>query len=311
MKRVFYVIGFLVAMTAFSGLPSDAGTQGADKTVAIVNGEKISSKEVEEKLQRYKNLDPNLYTAIRKDILDEVIEHTIITQFLKKEGINVSQQEVDKTVDNIRERMKANPKTANIPFEELLEASGSSLEELKEEIKTNLGLKTYFERTANDKTLHNYFAANKAMYGGEMVRASHILVDTRLMESQEELNKAKQKIEDIKKELDKGADFAELARKYSDCPSRERGGDLSYFPRKGVMVESFAEAAFQLKPGQVSDPVKTQFGYHLIKVTDRKEPTKDVKYEDVKELVKENYVEEEVGKLTQRLRQEAKVEIKE
>ena len=87
------------------------------------------------------------------------------------------------------------------------------------------------------------------------VRASHILIET-----EEEAKKLKQ-------EIDNGADFAELAAKYSKCPSGQNGGDLRYFG-KGMMVKPFEDAAFALKKGEVSDPVQTQFGWHLIYLTD-------------------------------------------
>ena len=88
------------------------------------------------------------------------------------------------------------------------------------------------------------------------VRASHILVS-----SLEEANK-------VIEELNKGMDFGELAKKYSSCPSSENGGDLGLFG-KGQMVKEFEDAAFSLEIGKNSGPVKTQFGYHIIKVTEK------------------------------------------
>lgn len=89
------------------------------------------------------------------------------------------------------------------------------------------------------------------------VRASHILVAT--------MDEARQ----LQDQLAKGADFAQLAKKHSSCPSSEEGGDLGWFGR-GMMVKSFDEAAFSMTEGQVSEPVQTQFGYHLIKLTGKK-----------------------------------------
>lgn len=86
------------------------------------------------------------------------------------------------------------------------------------------------------------------------ISARHILVEQRY------------EAEDLKKKLDQGEDFAKLAQKFSRCPSAKTGGDLGSFGR-GRMVESFEEAAFGLQPGQVSEPVRTQFGYHLIQRT--------------------------------------------
>lgn len=90
----------------------------------------------------------------------------------------------------------------------------------------------------------------------QSVRASHILVNT------------KEEATFIKSKIDKGESFEAMAKKYSKCPSGKNGGDLGYFG-KGDMVPSFENAAFDLPIGKVSEPVKTQFGWHLIKVTDK------------------------------------------
>jgi parvulin-like peptidyl-prolyl isomerase len=86
------------------------------------------------------------------------------------------------------------------------------------------------------------------------IRASHILVDKHPLALE------------LKKQIDGGADFAALAMKFSTCPSRKQGGDLGWF-KHGMMVKPFEKVAFELKVGQVSDPVKTEFGYHIIKKT--------------------------------------------
>ncbi|HEQ78102.1 MAG TPA: peptidylprolyl isomerase [Euryarchaeota archaeon] len=87
------------------------------------------------------------------------------------------------------------------------------------------------------------------------IRCSHILVEKH------------PKAQEILSELNSGVDFSELARRYSVCPSKKKGGDLGFFA-KGQMVKEFERAAFKLKNGEISDIVKTQFGYHIIKRTD-------------------------------------------
>ncbi len=106
------------------------------------------------------------------------------------------------------------------------------------------------------------------------IKASHILVDA----SEEVLIKA------LRAELVAGGDFEKLAKQYSKCPSKERGGDLGYFPR-GQMVKEFDDAAHALKPGEISKPVKTQFGWHLIKRTGER-PGETMSFEAVKERLK-------------------------
>jgi peptidyl-prolyl cis-trans isomerase C len=107
---------------------------------------------------------------------------------------------------------------------------------------------------------NSYQGAGPIPWGWFMVskvRASHILVEKRSQALR------------VLEELEAGRDFKQLARKYSTCPSGKRGGDLGFFVR-GRMVKEFERAAFALKVGEVSGPVKTQFGYHVIKKTGEK-----------------------------------------
>ncbi len=119
------------------------------------------------------------------------------------------------------------------------------------------------------------------------IRASHILIDFRVDSTKTDTVATRKQIEDIKNQLKQGADFAELAKKYSEDPgSKENGGDLGFFERR-MMVKEFDEAAFNLKKGEVSDVVKTSFGYHLIKVTDIKSfPTFEEDKENLKKIFK-------------------------
>lgn len=123
-----------------------------------------------------------------------------------------------------------------------------------------------------DDDVKAYYEANKSRFVTEKeVKARHILVS-----EEDEANK-------IKEEIESGLDFSEAAKKYSTCPSKNSGGDLGYFS-KGKMVQEFEDAAFSLNIGEVSQPVKTQFGYHLIVVDDKKEASEQ-SYEEVKNQI--------------------------
>jgi peptidyl-prolyl cis-trans isomerase C len=135
----------------------------------------------------------------------------------------------------------------------------------------------------SEKDARTYYDNNKQRFDvPEQVRASHILVKIPNDANDPNAAKAaaKAKAEDILKQVKAGGDFAELAKKNSDCPSAQNGGDLNFFQRDR-MVKPFADAAFGMKVGQTSDLVETQFGYHIIKVTDHKDAN-TVSFEQVK-----------------------------
>ena len=280
------------------------------KVVATVNGENISQKEVNQMLNRFGNQVPKeQLPAITKQIIDGLITQKLITQFIRDSKIEVSQAKIEKELNKVREDIKSNPGLEGKTFEQVLETHGSSIDNLKSEIVISLSLEKHLGKDIDDKKIKAYFDENKAAYDGSERRASHVLVDTREMKTDAELAQALEKIKKIKAEVDSGKDFAEVAKQHSDCPSKDKGGDLNFFKRKGQMVEPFAAAAFALKVGQVSDPVKTPFGYHIIKVTEIKKGN-DVKFDDVKQNIKQNMMEEKAQVLIRQLLEKAKIDVK-
>ena len=247
--------------------------------------------------------------AVTKQILDGLITQKLIMQFIRDSKIEVSPAEIEGELNKVREDIKTNPGLEGKTLEQVLETHGSSIDTLKSDIIISLSLEKNLGKDIDDKKIKASFDDNKASYDDTEVRASHVLVDTRQMKTDAELAQALEKIKKIKAEVDAGKDFAEVAKQYSDCPSKDKGGDLSFFKRKGQMVEPFAAAAFALKVGQVSAPVKTPFGYHIIKVTEIKKGT-DVKFDDVKQVIKQNLMEEKAQVLIKQLLEKAKIEYK-
>ncbi|MDW5299349.1 MAG: peptidylprolyl isomerase [Sedimentibacter sp.] len=135
--------------------------------------------------------------------------------------------------------------------------------------------KMFNEIVVTDEELKDFYEKNKTLYKrDEMVKASHILVDSE--------DKANEILEDITD----GLSFEEAAEKYSSCPSKQNGGDLGQFG-KGQMVKQFEDAAFSMEVGEISEPVKTQFGYHIIKLTEHI-PASNSEFEEVYQEVKDN-----------------------
>src|SRR5207244_7978836 len=133
----------------------------------------------------------------------------------------------------------------------------------------------------------SYYEANKVLFDKVFVRASHILVKVGPTAPAADKQNARARLETLRQEILAGKlDFGEAAKKYSDCPSKEKGGDIGQFPYKFVVVEPIAKAAFSMKKGDVSDIVVTDFGLHLIKVTDRAQ-SESTTFEGVKDSVRE------------------------
>ncbi|CAM4090109.1 peptidylprolyl isomerase [Bacillus manliponensis] len=202
--------------------------------------------------------DEQLKERFGKNVLYEMMAQEIMTEKYK-----VSDKEVDTEFKKIKEQMGDN-------FKLSLEQSGFKNEdEFKEQIRSSLAIDKAVKKTITEEDI-------KARHKPE-IKASHILV------SDEETAK------DLKKQLDEGASFEELAKEHSEDPgSKENGGDLDYFG-SGKMVPEFEEAAYKLEVGQISDPVKSSKGYHIIKLTDKKElkPYDEVKDDLRKELENE------------------------
>ncbi|MFC5702745.1 peptidylprolyl isomerase [Cohnella faecalis] len=234
-----------VVVTSKSVKPPLGGD--GNKVVGSVNGVSITKNQL---------YDAMAATA-GEQTLNNLIQEELVKQEAQKKGIVISDKEVEAEIAKIKKRFPSES-----DFEAALQQSGLTLEDLKKQLSMQLRIFKLLEPRVKvtDEEVKQYFEANKASFDQpEEVRASHILVST------------KAEADEIMKQLKAGADFAKLAKEKSiDEGSKNAGGDLGFFG-KGVMVLEFEKAAFSLKVGELSEPLKTQFGYHIIKVTGRKE----------------------------------------
>lgn len=279
-----------------------------NEVVATVNGEDILRLEFDRVLDKVKNkVSRSRLHIVERQILDDLVTQLLLKQFIKKEGIHVELSRIEDEIKKFRENLKKNPDTKDKSLETLLEEQGGSIEELRVALDISFSINDYLDETVPEEDVEKYFTENIGNFNGETVTASHILIDTRNIKDKEKLDEAKKKIEKIKEELDQGADFAELAKKNSDCPSAKNGGQLGTFGR-GEMVKEFTDAVFAVDVNSISEPVKTQFGYHIIKVTDKQEG-EDVTFEDVKDKVKVALFNEKTINLIQELTKNADTQI--
>jgi len=189
--------------------------------------------------------------------------------------------------------------------------------EVRTQIKRGLAIRGLIDKEVADKIVVTeeetkaYYTDNPRFFKKpEQVKASHILIKVEPTADDAAKAAARKKIEDVRKKLADGGDFAELAKEYSEGPSGPRGGDLGYFGR-GQMVKPFDDAVFAMQVNQVSEVVETRFGYHLIKVYDKK-PEETLAYAEVKDRISERLKREKIQKGAQgyveNLKKDAKIE---
>lgn len=255
---------------------------GVDITEAEV--QKIVKPQLEKMAQQNKQLPPAFAQAFEKQIKQQILDKMIVIQLLdekvKESNIIIADEEVTKQIQQIASVQK--PPLSIEELKKIIESQGYAFDDWKNEIRKQLGqqklFKSQFPESTNitEEDAKKHYDENPTQFvTKEQVRASHILITPKKDEGStdatpEEKAKAKAKAEGLLKQIKEGADFAALAKANSDCPSAAKGGDLNFFGR-GQMVPPFDKVAFAMETGKISDLVETRFGYHIIKVTDRKE----------------------------------------
>ena len=242
-----------------------------------VNGKDIMEADVDAKMNAYR-----IEQYKRPQMVESMVMEQLLEEQIKKAGVNVTDNDVN---DKLNEYIAAQPGMTMEVLKARVTSQGQSFEQIKEQIKKTVSYEKLIGNVeVNDAEAKAFYDENKEDFNKpEQVRASHILIKTSaggahdktlpvsLPMTPEEKAVAKTKIEDLLKQVKAGGDFAALAKENSDDPgSKIAGGDLGFFDRS-TMVKEFADAAFATKVGEVSGVIETQFGYHIIKVTDHKE----------------------------------------
>jgi len=294
-----------------------------NEKVAIVNEVAISKVQYDRLMNPIQNkatllgknegTDEQIAQAKNK-IIDNLIATELLYQECQKKGIKVYDKEVLKTFNQQKSQFKNNE-----AFRAALIESNYNESLLKNQIKIGLTIQHYIDQNFAKKTVISDEDVKK--YYDEkidefkqpaQIRASHILILVPSGANQEKKETFKKDMDTILLRLKAGEDFASVAKEVSQDPStKEKGGDLGFFT-KGQMVKSFEDAAFALSPGEMSDIVETEFGFHIIKVTDKKE-AKTISLDEAKEGIRSNLksirVNSDVNKYIAELRSKAKIEI--
>jgi len=287
--------------------------------VARVNGEDVKKGELDMAVRSLEDRARSAVPAEQRDavfrqVLDRIIGFHLLVQEAKARKVVAPPWEVDSQVDQIKKQFPTED-----AFNQMLQARGVSLEQLRADtaqtIAVNVMLKNELEPkiAVTEADRKKFYDENRARFRQEdSVHASHILIRTPEQADAAAKAKARSQAGDLLAQLNKGADFADLAKKHSQDPgSAPNGGDLGFFS-KGQMVPAFEQAAFGLKPGQTSDIVETPFGYHIIRVSEAK-AGRDLNYDEVKaqidDYLKQQLRDQKSQEFVDQLKAKSKVEI--
>jgi peptidyl-prolyl cis-trans isomerase C len=301
-----------------------------DQVVASVNGTNIMDSQVQQRIDvRYKPIlaklaeqSPQLAAQqeamLRRNITNDLVTEVLLDEEVKQAGIQVSPEEL--TAEMTKQLAAQQPPMTVEQYQKVVEAQGGDFPAMKGFLLQNMKYHKLLESkfagtlTVTEADAKKFYEENPAQFQtAEQVRASHILISTQATDPNADPNQvklqAKQKAEALLQKVKSGEDFAALAKENSSCPSKEQGGDLGTFPR-GQMVKPFEDAAFSLKVGEISNLVETQFGYHIIKVTEHQDPNQ-VPFEKAQGNITEQLTQQKRGeavrKYIETLRQGAKI----
>jgi len=270
LKNISYMILFAV-------LTSCVGT--SDRYVASVDGEKISRREFRAELRStLAKYDPEAANKerlekIKNDLLEDMIKDRILFNKAKEAGIKISGRELDSELNDFKSRY------TETSFRKMLSMKGTDYDDWKKSVERSIYIDKFIEsivlnkKPISDRDILSYYKKHKSDFRRpEEVHVRQIVVDD------------EETAEALRKRALKGETFSELAMENSIAPEARKGGDLGWFARE-IMPKEFDSVCFRLKNGEISPVVKTEFGYHLFKLVEKKAPA-EMSFEQAKEKIR-------------------------
>ena len=286
--------------------------------LARVNGEAVTKADFDRLIKNMELRANQPVPAERRDevyrkALEQLVTYTVLSQETRARKVNVTDAEIESGIQQMRAQFPNEE-----AFKKALESRGMTIDKLKADTRIDISINKMVEAEVStqappaDAQVREFYDKNPDKFKqDEAVRASHILFRVDETADAATKKKAMDQAQSVLKQARDGADFAELAKKHSADGSAQQGGDLNFFTR-GQMVPPFDQAAFAMKPGEISDIVTTQFGYHIIKVTERR-PAATVPFEQVsgriKEFLTDQQKQEKADAFIQSLKERAKIEV--
>ena len=309
---IIIVVAFIVSI--FYGLgryqSSNDKNQNTGQFIATINDQGITYQQWHNTfinfISRYdnetlSNMSDETLAAVKNSVVQQLVNSTLLYQHAHDKEINIEKAELDKEINQIKDNFDSDEQ-----FNEVLKNNNLTLSQLKDNLTKQLMIDKVIEQENNkinitEQEIKEYYDNNKDLFfEPESRKIKHILVETK--------EEAKKILDQLKDGL---SSFEEVAKNKSIGPSSEKGGDLGYIT-KGQMVKPFEEAAFALQPGDMSEIIKTEFGYHIILCEDIKkehQPSLEEAKENIKNILKSQKENEAITALLKQLKENNEVSI--
>jgi len=240
---------------------------------------------------------------LEAQMLDQLVKRHLVLSFLQKEGLGATTQEVDEAIEQFAAKLARQDKQ----LESFLKQQGITREYLRRQAAWQLGWKKYVASQASDARLASFFSEHRREFDGTELEVSHILLRPERSGDAQGLSELMDQARQLRGQILAGdISFEEAAKTYSWGPSRKQGGNLGRIARHGAMVDAFSQAAFALAPGEISPPVATKFGVHLIRCEE--EFAGEKSWQDVRKELTEAYAKHLFRELAARLTKEVPVQ---
>lgn len=260
---------------------AEPAAERAPAVLATVDGQPITDREVERELARVvgrRQLTPAALAQLREATLAQLIDRALVAQYLEQTGFGATDQEIERELQRVRKRLEQQQLT----LDQYLQRSGMTTDELRRSLAWQIAWPRFLERHRTEENLERYFQQRRRDFDGTQVVVAHILLRVESPDDPPSRAATIAAAEKLRSQIAAGElTFADAARQHSVAPTAADGGRIGAIGRRQPMPEPFAQAAFALEPGQISPPVVTAFGVHLIQCLEIQPGTK--RWQDVRD----------------------------